>query len=61
MHINYLLDLDRVQILVRHRLEICEECKVAFPYRGGEKVCDRCRDFKENFSDLFTLAKDLEG
>ncbi|WP_457598817.1 4Fe-4S binding protein [Hydrogenimonas sp.] len=50
---------DRMQLLVKHRLEICEECKVAFPYRGGEMVCDRCRDFKENFSDLFTMAKDL--
>ncbi len=51
---------DRMQILVKHTLEICEECKVAFPYRGGKKVCDRCRDFKENFSDLFTLARDME-
>jgi len=51
---------DRMQLLVRHRLEICEECNVAFPYRGGEMVCDRCRDFRENFSDLFTMARDLE-
>ncbi|WP_201352211.1 4Fe-4S binding protein [Hydrogenimonas urashimensis] len=51
---------DRMQILVKHRLEICEECKVAFSYHGGEKVCDRCKEFKENFSDLFTMAKDLE-
>jgi Pyruvate/2-oxoacid:ferredoxin oxidoreductase delta subunit len=51
---------DRMELLVKHTLEICEECKVAFPYKGGEKVCDRCRDFKANFSDLFTLAKDLE-
>ncbi len=51
---------DRMQILVRHRLEICEECKVAFPYRGGEKVCDRCRDFRSNHGDLFTMAKDME-
>ena len=52
---------DRMQILVKHTLEICIECKVAFPYRGGEKVCDRCKDFRDNYySDLFTLAKDLE-
>ncbi len=51
---------DRMELLVKHKLEICEECKVAFAYRGGEKVCDRCRDFKENFSDLFTMAKDIE-
>jgi len=50
---------DRAEVLVRHRLEICEECKVAFPYKGGEKLCGRCRDFKANFSDLFTLAKDM--
>jgi Pyruvate/2-oxoacid:ferredoxin oxidoreductase delta subunit len=65
IHDDETLDLvafafDRMQLLVKHMLEICEECKVAFPYRGGEKVCDRCRDFKANFSDLFTLAKDLE-
>ena len=51
---------DRMQLLVKHKLEICEECKVAFPYRGGEMLCDRCRDFRENFSDIFTLAKDLQ-
>ena len=51
---------DRMNLLVKHELEICEECKVAFPYKGGEKVCDRCRDFKNNFSDLFTMAKDLD-
>jgi len=51
---------DRMALLVKHTLEICEECKVAFPYKGGEKICDRCRDFKANFSDLFTLAKDME-
>ncbi len=51
---------DRMQLLVKHKLEICEECKVAFPYRGGEMLCDRCRDFRENFSDIFTLAKDME-
>jgi formate hydrogenlyase subunit 6/NADH:ubiquinone oxidoreductase subunit I len=51
---------DRMEMLVKHELAICEECKVAFPYRGGEKVCDRCRDFRAGFSDLFTMAKDLE-
>ena len=51
---------DRMDLLVKHTLEICEECKVAFPYRGGEKVCDRCKDFRDNYSDLFTLAKDME-
>ena len=50
---------DRMELLVKHRLEVCIECKVAFPYRGGEKVCDRCKDFRDNFSDLFTLAKDM--
>jgi energy-converting hydrogenase A subunit P len=51
---------DRMELLVKHRLEVCEECKIAFPYRGGEKICDRCRDYKDHFSDLFTMAKDLE-
>ena len=51
---------DRIDLLVKHTLEICEECKIAFPYKGGEKVCDRCKDFRNNYSDLFTMAKDLE-
>jgi len=51
---------DRMELLVKHTLEICEECKVAFSYRGGEKICDRCKDFKNSFSDMFTLAKDME-
>ncbi len=50
---------DRMELLVKHTLEICTECKVAFPYRGGDKICDRCKDFKENFSDIFTMAKDM--
>ncbi|BDY13048.1 4Fe-4S binding protein [Hydrogenimonas cancrithermarum] len=51
---------DRMQLLVKHTLEICEECKVAFPYRGGERVCDRCKDFRANHGDLFTMARDME-
>jgi len=51
---------DRMALLVKHDLQMCEECKVAFPYKGGEKICDRCRDFRDSYSDLFTLAKDLE-
>ncbi len=51
---------DRVQLLVKHEFEICEECNVAFLYTGGDKICGRCRDFKESFSDLFVMAKDME-
>lgn len=49
----------RMQLLVEHTLVACIECRVTFPYKGGEKVCDRCRDFRNNFSDMFILAKDL--
>jgi Pyruvate/2-oxoacid:ferredoxin oxidoreductase delta subunit len=51
---------DRMALLVEHTLEICEECKVAFPYKGGEKICDRCKTFTTDYADLFTLAKDLD-
>ena len=51
---------DKTKLLVKHRLEICKECKVAFPYQEGEKICIRCRDFRANYSELFTMAKDME-
>ena len=50
---------DRSRLLVKHELAICEECKVAFPRKGEETLCSRCRDFKADFDDLFTMAKDL--
>ena len=51
---------DRGKILVEHKLEICNECKTPFAYKGGELICDRCKSFINDFGDIFQLASDLE-
>ncbi len=51
---------DRGEELIHHRLEICNECKTPFAYKGGEMVCERCKSFINDFSDIFKLASDLE-
>jgi len=49
---------DREQELVLHTFEICSECKTPFPYKGGDKICQRCKEFVDQFSDIFKLAAD---
>jgi len=49
----------RGEVLIEHHFEICSECKVSFPQKGDETICHRCRDFVNNNSDLFTMAKDM--
>jgi ribosomal protein L7Ae-like RNA K-turn-binding protein len=48
--------------LVKFEMEICEECKVPFVKIGdsNSKLCERCKEFVEEFGFIFTLAKDLE-
>ena len=50
---------DRAVELVKYDMVVCKECKTAYPYKGGDPICDRCIDFTTNFSDMFTLAKDI--
>ncbi len=50
---------DRTETLVHYEMVQCHECRCPYPYKGGDPVCDRCKDFKSDFSDMFTLAKDL--
>jgi energy-converting hydrogenase A subunit P len=50
---------DRVKTLVHYEMVQCHECRCPYPYKGGDPICDRCKDFKSDFSDMFTLAKDL--
>ncbi len=49
---------DRGEELIAHTLEICQECKTPFPYRGGELICDRCKSFVKDFGDIFRLASE---
>lgn len=44
--------------LVNFTMRTCTECKMPFIDKG-EEICDRCIDFKTNFNDMFTLAKDV--
>ncbi|MDH5464680.1 MAG: 4Fe-4S binding protein [Thiovulaceae bacterium] len=50
---------DRVEELVHYEMAKCHECKCAYPYKGGEQICDRCKGFTEEHEGLFTLARDL--
>ncbi len=50
---------DRTKTLVHYEMVQCHECRCPYPYKGGDPICDRCKDFKDNFSNMFTLAKDL--
>ncbi|WP_345975967.1 4Fe-4S binding protein [Sulfurimonas sp. HSL3-7] len=49
---------DRMETLVHYEMVMCHECRCPYPYRGGDPICDRCVDFKKDFSGMFTLAKD---
>lgn len=51
---------DRGKELVHHTLELCIECKTPFSYKGGEYICERCKEFRGNFGDIFKIAADLE-
>ena len=51
---------DRGEELIHHTLEICNECKTPFAYKGGEMICERCKSFIDDFSDIFKLASDME-
>ena len=50
---------NRTRTLVHYEMVQCRECRCPFPYKGGDPICDRCKDFSSDFSDMFTLARDL--
>ncbi len=50
---------DRGEELVHYEMVMCAECRCPYPYRGGDPICDRCADYKKDFSHVFTLAKDM--
>ena len=51
---------DRGEELIHHQIEICQECKTPFPYKGEELICDRCKSFVDDFADIFKMASDME-
>lgn len=44
--------------LIKFSMEVCSECKTPFIQKGDEKVCDRCKNFIDEFSYIFKLARD---
>ncbi len=49
---------DRGSELVHYEMVMCHECRCPYPYKGGDPICNRCKDFKNNFENMFVLAKD---
>ncbi|MBU1657672.1 4Fe-4S binding protein [bacterium] len=50
---------DRGEELVHYEMVMCHECRCPYPYRGGDPICDRCANYKQDFDHIFTLAKDI--
>jgi ferredoxin len=50
---------ERAEQMVHYDMVMCHECRCPFPYKGGEPICDRCESYTKQFSNMFTLAKDL--
>lgn len=50
---------DRADELVHFEHAVCDECNTPFVYKGGEKICSRCAEYRFEFTDMFTMAKDL--
>ncbi|HEX5328889.1 4Fe-4S binding protein [Sulfuricurvum sp.] len=50
---------ERAEELVHYEMVTCHECRCPFPYKGGEPICDRCESYTKEFSNMFTMAKDL--
>jgi len=50
---------ERAQQLVHYDMVMCSECRCPYPYKGGEPICDRCAGYKKEFSNMFTLARDM--
>lgn len=50
---------DQADLLVHYEYHTCNECKTAFAYKGKGDICDRCLTYKDDFADMFVMAKDL--
>lgn len=52
---------DRAEQLVHYDMVQCRECRCPFPYKGGDPICDRCESYTKEFSNMFTLARDMQS
>ncbi|MFY9073786.1 4Fe-4S binding protein [Malaciobacter mytili] len=50
---------DKASKLVEFTYKTCQECNSVFIYKNGDIICPRCKDFRDNHSSMFTLAKDF--
>jgi ferredoxin len=50
---------DRAVQLVHYDMVMCRECRSPFPYKGGDPICTRCESYTKEFSNMFTLARDM--
>lgn len=50
---------DRAEELVKFQYETCTECNSVFIYKSGDIICPQCSEFRDNYSSMFTLAKDI--
>lgn len=53
------LAFGRAEVLIENHFVACKECRVDFPQKHGELICNRCIDFAQNNTKLFTLARDM--
>ncbi len=51
--------LNLAKPLITHNMKVCNECKTPFSYKGGDLICSRCLEFKEDFKDIFKLATEF--
>lgn len=47
---------ERAEVLIAHDLRICDTCRCAFSYKGGEMICERCASFEKEHAEMFVLA-----
>jgi ferredoxin len=45
----------KIETLVRFDIKRCDECGNFFAYRGGEKICERCRIEEEEAKELWGI------
>ncbi|WP_457746038.1 4Fe-4S dicluster domain-containing protein [Sulfurimonas sp.] len=46
----------KIETLVRFNMQRCDECGNFFSYKGGEKICDRCRIEEEEAKELWGIT-----
>lgn len=50
---------DKAEQLVKFEYKTCGDCNSVFIYKSGDIICPRCKEYTDNYSSMFTLAKDI--